>query len=140
MGKVLDSFSDHMKSYPEPESHVLSHHLEASQQDIVETLKNSGAEILINYLPVGSEKATHFYAECALAAGVGLINCMSAFIASDPAWAERFRQVKLPIIGDDIKSQLGATITHRVLADLFKQRGVKVERTYQLNTGGTQIS
>ena len=136
MGRVLDSFSEHMAAYSEQETFVLSHHLEASQQDIVETLKNSGAEILINYLPVGSEKATHFYTECALAAGVGLINCIPAFIASDPAWAERFRQARLPIIGDDIKSQLGATITHRVLADLFKQRGVKVERTYQLNTGG----
>ncbi len=136
MGRVLDGFSDHMASYSESDTFVLSDQREASKQDIVETLKNSGAEILINYLPVGSEKATHFYAECALAANVGLINCIPVFIASDPSWSERFRQANLPIIGDDIKSQLGATITHRALADLFKQRGVKVERTYQLNTGG----
>lgn len=136
MGRVLDSFSEHMTSYSESETFVLSDYLEASKEDIIGTLKNSGAEILINYLPVGSEKATNFYAECALAAGVGLINCIPVFIASDPSWAERFRQAKLPIIGDDIKSQLGATITHRVLSDLFKQRGVKIERTYQLNTGG----
>jgi myo-inositol-1-phosphate synthase len=85
---------------------------------------------------VGSEAATRFYADCALAAGVGFINCIPVFIASDPAWAARFQAAHLPIIGDDIKSQLGATITHRALSDLCKKRGVKIERTYQLNTGG----
>ncbi|RLB07541.1 MAG: inositol-3-phosphate synthase, partial [Deltaproteobacteria bacterium] len=86
--------------------------------------------------PVGSEEATRFYAECALAAGVGFINCIPVFIASDPDWARRFEEKKLPIIGDDIKSQIGATIVHRTLTNLFKKRGVKLDRTYQLNTGG----
>jgi myo-inositol-1-phosphate synthase len=85
---------------------------------------------------VGSEEATRFYAECALEAGVAFINNMPVFIASDPSWAKRFKERNLPIIGDDIKSQLGATIVHRILTDLFKKRGVKLERTYQLNTGG----
>jgi len=102
----------------------------------VRILKKSGAEILINYLPVGSEEATQFYAECALAANLGYINCMPVFIASNPEWAARFKAKNLPIIGDDIKAQLGATITHRVLTDLFKKRGVKLDRTYQINTGG----
>jgi len=90
----------------------------------------------LNYLPVGSEKATRFYAECALEAGVALVNNIPVFIASEPVWAKRFEEKNLPVLGDDIKSQLGATITHRVLTDLFKKRGVKLERTYQLNTGG----
>src|SRR4029077_19027627 len=85
---------------------------------------------------VGSEAATRFYAECALEAGVALVNCMPVFIASDPAWAQRFGEAGLPLIGDDNKAQLGATITHRMLTDLFHKRGVKLERTYQLNTGG----
>jgi myo-inositol-1-phosphate synthase len=91
---------------------------------------------MLNYLPVGSEAATRFYAECALEAGVAFINNIPVFIASAPGWADRFAQRKIPLIGDDIKSQLGATITHRVLTDLFKKRGVKLKRTYQLNTGG----
>ena len=93
-------------------------------------------EILLSYLPVGSEEGTRFYAECALDAGVAFINNMPVFIASNPEWAGRFKEKGIPIIGDDIKAQLGATITHRTLADLFKKRGVKLERTYQLNTGG----
>ena len=99
-------------------------------------LRESEAEILLNYLPVGSEEATRFYAECALDAGLAMVNNIPVFIASDPAWAQRFKERNLPIIGDDIKAQLGATITHRTLTDLFKKRGVKLERTYQLNTGG----
>jgi len=99
-------------------------------------LRESGAEILVSYLPVGSEEATRFYAEACLAAGVSLVNCIPVFIASDPAWSERFRQRGIPIIGDDIKSQLGATIVHRALARLFSERGIRVQRTYQLNTGG----
>jgi myo-inositol-1-phosphate synthase len=87
-------------------------------------------------MPVGSEQATRFYAECALEAGLGFINNMPVFIASDPIWADRFKEKGLPLIGDDIKSQLGATIVHRTLVDLFKKRGVKLTRTYQLNTGG----
>jgi len=90
----------------------------------------------MNYLPVGSEEASRFYAECALEAGVAFVNNIPVFIASDPQWAKRFADKNVPIIGDDIKAQLGATITHRTLTDLFHKRGVKLERTYQLNTGG----
>jgi myo-inositol-1-phosphate synthase len=103
---------------------------------LVKVLRESNAEILLIYLPVGSEKAAHFYAECALDAGVSVVNNIPVFLASDPAWARRFEERGVPIIGDDIKSQLGATIVHRVLADLFKQRGVELDRTYQLNVGG----
>jgi len=91
---------------------------------------------LINYMPVGSEKATKFYAEAALEAGVAFVNCMPVFIASDETWAKKFEDRGIPIVGDDIKSQLGATIVHRVLTKLFQDRGVIVDRTYQLNTGG----
>jgi len=136
MGKVLDGFSDHMKNYDEKHTFVLSSAKESSKEQIVSTLIKSGAEMLLNYLPVGSEKAVRFYADCALEAGAGFINNMPVFIASDPEWAKRFKKKNVPIIGDDIKAQLGATITHRTLADLFRKRGVKIERTYQLNTGG----
>lgn len=136
MGPVLDGFSPHMKDYPESHTFVLAEEKEPSMDEVVAHLKDSGAEILVNYLPVGSEKAVRFYAECALKAGIGFVNCMPVFIASDPEWEARFRQKGLPIVGDDIKAQLGATITHRTIADLFKKRGVKVERTYQINTGG----
>ncbi|MBE9545889.1 MAG: inositol-3-phosphate synthase [Proteobacteria bacterium] len=136
MGKVLDGFADHMKNYDEKKAFLLSDEKEASKEDVVRELRESGTEILLNYLPVGSEEATNFYAECALDAGVGFINNIPVFIASDPEWARRFEDKEIPIIGDDVKSQLGATIVHRVLTDLFKKRGVKLERTYQLNTGG----
>ena len=136
MGKILDGFSDHMKNYDEKYTFVLSDEKEASREDVINVLKESEAEILLNYLPVGSEEGTRFYAECALDAGVAFINNMPVFIASNPEWADRFKEKGIPIIGDDIKAQLGATITHRTLADLFKKRGVKLERTYQLNTGG----
>jgi myo-inositol-1-phosphate synthase len=136
MGKVLDGFSEHMKHYDERSTFVLSDRPEPSKEEVVKILKESGTEILINYLPVGSEEATGFYAECAIDAGVAFINCIPVFIASNPLWAEKFKQNNLPIIGDDIKAQLGATITHRMLADLFKKRGVKIEKTYQINTGG----
>ncbi|NQS98157.1 MAG: inositol-3-phosphate synthase [candidate division Zixibacteria bacterium] len=136
MGRVLDGFSEHMKDFNDECTFVLSDEKEPSAEDIVGALRNSGAEILLNYLPVGSELATRFYAECALEAGIAFINNIPVFIASNPEWAEKFKSKKLPIIGDDIKAQLGATITHRTLADLFKKRGVKLERTYQLNTGG----
>ena len=136
MGKILDGFSDHMKNYDEKYTFVLSDEKEASRENVINVLKESGAEIFLNYLPVGSEETTRFYAECALDAGVAFINNMPVFIASNPEWADRFKEKGIPIIGDDIKAQLGATITHRTLADLFKKRGVKLERTYQLNTGG----
>ncbi len=136
MGRVLDGVSDHMKNYEEKYTFIVSREQEATKADIVNELKNSGAEMLLNYLPVGSEEAVRFYAECALEAGVALINNMPVFIASNPEWAKRFEEKNIPIIGDDIKAQLGATITHRILADLFEKRGVKLDRTYQLNTGG----
>jgi len=136
MGKILDGFSEHMSHHKPDYTFVLSQAVEPTKADVVKILKDTGAEILINYLPVGSEEATNFYAECAIDAGVGLVNCIPVFIASNPLWAEKFKQNNLPIVGDDIKAQLGATITHRTLSDLFKKRGVKLERTYQLNTGG----
>ncbi len=136
MGKVLDGFSEHMADYPEDRTFVLAEEPEPTKEEIVKILKDSGAEVFVNYLPVGSEKAVRFYADCALEAGLGYINNMPVFICSDPKWAKKFQEKNLPIVGDDIKSQLGATITHRILANLFKRRGVKLERTYQLNTGG----
>lgn len=104
--------------------------------DVVGILKETQTDMLINYLPVGSEMATKWYMEQALRAGVGVINCVPVFIASSPYWSERFREAGLPIIGDDIKSQVGATITHRVLTSLFVDRGVRLDHTYQLNFGG----
>ena len=136
MGKVLDGFSEHMKNYEDRYTFVLSEEPEPSKEEIVEVLKASGTEILLNYLPVGSERATSFYAECAIDAEVAFINCIPVFIASNPLWAEKFQRKNIPIVGDDIKAQLGATITHRTLSDLFEKRGVKIERTYQINTGG----
>jgi len=136
MGKILDGFAPHLLNYSEETRLVPAKDKEADQPAVVKELKNSGAEIMINYLPVGSEEAVKFYAHCALDAGLAFINNMPVFIASNPDWAKKFTQRKLPIIGDDIKSQMGATIVHRVLANLFRHRGVKLERTYQLNTGG----
>jgi myo-inositol-1-phosphate synthase len=136
MGRVLDGFAEHMKDYDQKYTFILSDKEEPGEEDVVNILKESGADMFINYVPVGSEKAARFYAECALKASVGFINCMPVFIASDPERGRRFEDKKVPIIGDDIKAQLGATIVHRVLTNLFRDRGVKLERTYQLNTGG----
>ena len=138
MGKILDGFSDHMKDYDEKRTFVLADAAEPTEDEVVKALKESGAEVLLNYLPVGSDQATQFYAGCTLKAGLAFVNNIPVFIASDPegAWARHFKEAGLPIIGDDIKAQLGATITHRTLTDLFAKRGVKLERTYQLNTGG----
>ena len=136
MGQVLDGISEHMADFADDRTFLCSDAKELTKEEIVAELKRSGAEILLNYMPVGSEQAARFYAECALEAGVGFINNMPVFIASDKSFADRFKARNLPIIGDDIKSQFGATITHRVLTDLFSKRGVKLQRTYQLNTGG----
>jgi myo-inositol-1-phosphate synthase len=136
MGRVLDGVSEHMQDYPDDRRFIASDQQQPSREDVVEALRDSRAEVLVNYLPVGSEQAVRFYAECALEAGVAFVNCMPVFIASDPEFAARFEARGVPIIGDDIKAQLGATITHRTLTDLFRKRGVKLERTYQLNTGG----
>ncbi|MCP4037580.1 MAG: inositol-3-phosphate synthase [bacterium] len=136
MGRILDGVASHMQEQPEDRTFLTSDADEATQEEVIAALQQSGADVLVNYLPVGSEKAARFYAECALEAGCALVNCIPVFIASDPAFARRFEDAGLPIVGDDIKAQLGATITHRMLTDLFHKRGVKLERTYQLNTGG----
>ena len=104
--------------------------------DVVSVLRESGADVLVSYLPVGSEAADKFYAQCAIDAKVAFVNALPVFIASDPEWAKKFEDAGVPIIGDDIKSQVGATITHRVMAKLFEDRGVVLDRTYQLNVGG----
>jgi myo-inositol-1-phosphate synthase len=104
--------------------------------DVAQVLRDTGADVLVSYLPVGSEAADRFYAQSALDAGVAFVNALPVFIASDPVWAEKFRAAGVPIVGDDIKSQVGATITHRVLARLFEDRGVQLDRTMQLNVGG----
>ena len=136
MGCLLDGVAPHMADYPEDHTFTVSKEPEKSKEEIVRILQETRTEILLNYLPVGSEKAVRFYAECALEAGCAFINCMPVFIVSDPEWAARFKEKGIPMVGDDIKAQIGATITHRTLANLFKERGVKLERTYQLNTGG----
>ncbi|HAR95454.1 MAG TPA: inositol-3-phosphate synthase [Deltaproteobacteria bacterium] len=133
MGNPLDGISPHMEEYPQHKRFVLS---DRPPEDVEKILLERGVDILINYLPVGSEEAARFYAQCCLETGVSLINCMPVFIGSDPVWTERFREKGIPIVGDDVKSQMGATIIHRTLAKLFAQRGVKIDRTYQLNTGG----
>jgi myo-inositol-1-phosphate synthase len=133
MSPVLDGVATHMRDYPEDQSFRVA---DAPAVDIAAALRASSAEVLICYLPVGSEQAVRHYAEACLEAGVVMVNCVPVFIASDPEWAERFRRAGLPIVGDDIKSQVGATIVHRALARLFGDRGVDLDRTYQLNTGG----
>ncbi|CAM4304560.1 Inositol-3-phosphate synthase [Mycobacterium basiliense] len=104
--------------------------------DVVQALKDAKVDVLVSYLPVGSEEADKFYAQCAIDAGVAFVNALPVFIASDPVWAKKFEDAGVPIVGDDIKSQVGATITHRVMAKLFEDRGVQLDRTMQLNVGG----
>jgi len=133
MGPIMDGFAEHMEDYPEDQRFVPA---DKEPVDVVKVLKESGAEVVVNYLPVGSEEATRFYAQCALEAGCAFVNCIPVFIASDEEWARKFKEKGLPIVGDDIKSQVGATITHRVLATLMSDRGVRIDRTYQLNFGG----
>jgi len=127
-GEVLDGIGKYLSEVIEV--------ADEPEVDLVGLLRETGADVLVSYLPVGSERATRNYAEKALEAGVGFVNCIPVFIAKDQEWAERFRERNLPIIGDDIKSQVGATIVHRVLAKLFGDRGVKLMRTSQLNVGG----
>jgi myo-inositol-1-phosphate synthase len=133
MGNILDGIADHMENYPEERRFIPS---KAKPVNVVKVLKEARADILLNYLPVGSEKATAFYAEACLEAGVSFINCVPVFICSNSVWARRFEERGIPVIGDDIKSQIGATIIHRSLAKLFEDRGVKIDKTYQLNVGG----
>lgn len=136
MGPPLDGVSDHMGRYERSMTYVVSDQVPLNRRQVVDVLKQNQVEVLLNYLPVGSELATHFYAECALEAKCAFVNNIPVFIASNRKWSDRFSSLGLPLMGDDIKSQLGATITHRTLVDLFRKRGVKLERTYQLNTGG----
>ena len=136
MGRRLDGVADHMADYPDDRTFMLADGAEPSKEEVVAVLRDTQADVLMNYLPVGSQAASEFYAECALEAGVAFVNNIPVFIASNPEWADRFAKAGVPIIGDDIKAQLGAPIVHRVLTDLFKKRGVKLDRTYQLNTGG----
>lgn len=136
-GSVLDGFAEHMRTYREHKRFMISdRQRELSKEEVVKELKKSKAEILINYMPVGSQQATEFYAECALEAECAFINCMPVFICSNPDWIARFDEKGLPCLGDDIKSQIGATIIHRILTKLCAERGCKIHRTYQLNTGG----
>jgi myo-inositol-1-phosphate synthase len=133
MGKVLDGISEHMKKYPDDRRFIAAKEKPA---DVLRVLKDSGAEILLNYLPVGSERATAYYAEACLKAGVSFINCIPVFIISNRKWAKRFSDRGIAAIGDDVKSQVGATIIHRVLTRLFEDRGVRIDKTYQMNVGG----
>jgi myo-inositol-1-phosphate synthase len=136
MGNVLDGVASHMKDYPEHQRFVVAEGPSATQAEIEKHIRDCGAEILMNYLPVGSQKATEFYAECCLNTGVSLINCIPVFVVSNPVWAKRFAKAGIPCVGDDVKAQVGATITHRVLTRLMEDRGAKIDATYQLNTGG----
>ena len=133
MGPVLDGVAEHFKDYPEDQAFVLS---KEKPVDVAKELKKSGAEILVNFLPVGSERAVKFYVQEALKANCALVNCMPVFIATDKTWADKFEKKNLPIIGDDIKSQIGATIVHRILSHICSKRGVKIEKSYQINVGG----
>jgi len=133
MGPVLDGVAPHMFNYPEDKRFVVS---DAKPCDVRSELLASRADVLVNYMPVGSEEAARFYAQAALDAGVGFVNCMPVFIASNQQWARRFQEAGVPIVGDDIKSQIGATIVHRALTQLFKDRACAMDRTYQLNIGG----
>jgi myo-inositol-1-phosphate synthase len=133
MGPTLDGISDHMKDYPD---HQAFRPADKEPADVARVLKETRPDILVNYLPVGSQKATEFYAEAALLAGVSLVNCIPVFIVSQSDWGRRFQQKNIPCVGDDIKAQVGATIVHRTLTKLFQDRGVKLDATYQLNTGG----
>jgi myo-inositol-1-phosphate synthase len=127
-GRTLDGIGQYLR-----EDIEISDEEEA---DVTSVLSQSGTDVLVSYLPVGSQKATEWYAERALEAGCGFVNCIPVFIASDPKWRSRFEDAGLPLLGDDIKSQVGATIVHRVLANLFRDRGVRLDHTYQLNVGG----
>jgi myo-inositol-1-phosphate synthase len=136
MGAIFDGVAEHMADFDDDRTFLVADLAQPTKDDVIRELRESGADVLMNYLPVGSQEATEFYAECALEAGVAFVNNIPVFIASNPEWAARFEAAGVPIIGDDIKAQLGATIVHRVLTDLFAKRGVKLDRTYQLNTGG----
>lgn len=133
MGNILDGVSPHFRNYPDEKRFIVAR---KKPCNVAAVLKQTETDILVSYLPVGSEKATAYYAEACLKTGVSFINCVPVFIASDKTWARKFEKRNIPIIGDDIKSQVGATIIHRALIKLFEDRGVKIDKTYQLNVGG----
>ncbi|MGL1957103.1 MAG: inositol-3-phosphate synthase [Colwellia sp.] len=133
MSPILDGCAAHMSEYSAEKAFRPA---DIESANIVDILRKSKAKVLVSYLPVGSQLATEFYADCCLEAGVAMVNCAPCFIASNPVWAKKFKDKNIPIIGDDIKSQVGATIVHRLLTRLFEDRGVSLKRTYQLNTGG----
>lgn len=132
-GPVLDGIAPHMADYPDDAAFRAA---DIEPTDVAAALRASGAEVLVCYMPVGSEQAVKHYAQACLDARVAMVNCVPVFLASDPGWAQKFWEAGVPIVGDDIKSQVGATIVHRALARLFADRGVALDRTYQLNTGG----
>ncbi len=133
MGEILDGVAPHMADFPADQRFVPAGD---KPVDVARVLRETGAEVLVNYLPVGSERAAAHYANACLEAGVSLVNCVPVFIVSDPRWARKFAERGIPCVGDDVKSQVGATITHRTLARLFDERGMRIDSTYQLNTGG----
>lgn len=133
MGEIHDGVAEHMSQYPPEWSFVPS---QEKPVDLERRLRESGAEVMLCYLPVGSQEAVERYARACLATGVSLLNCMPVFIVSNEKWAAEFTERKIPVVGDDVKSQLGSTILHRTIMKLFADRGIKVRHTYQLNTGG----
>ncbi|MBN1436837.1 MAG: inositol-3-phosphate synthase [Sedimentisphaerales bacterium] len=133
MGPINDGVSEHMARYPDDQAFRPA---DAQPVDVAKVLRESQADILVNYLPVGSQKATEYYAEAALQTGVSLVNCIPVFIVSNEKWAQRFAEKGIPCVGDDIKAQVGATIVHRILTRLFRDRGAQLDATYQLNTAG----
>lgn len=133
MGPVLDGIADHLVGYPATDRPCVA---DERPVDVVDTLRRTGAQVLICYLPVGSAEAVRYYAECALAAEVAFINCVPVRVAGDPELAERFTRQGVPIVGDDVRSQVGATIVHQRMVELLCERGYRIERTYQLNVGG----
>ena len=135
---VLDGCAPHMHDYPEDVTFVIDKN--QNPVNITDELKKAKADMLMNYLPVGSEEAVRYLAQCCLDAGVAMVNCMPVFIASDPQWSKKFSDKNLPVVGDDIKAEVGSTIVHRTLAKLFTDRGVKIDRTYQLNVGGNSVT
>jgi len=133
MGPVLDGVADHMKDYPDDKRFIPA---KIEPVDVVKVLKEACADVMVSYLPVGSEEATKYYAQAALDAHVAFINCIPVFIASNNEWIKKFEEKNVPIVGDDVKSQIGATIVHRAITKLCMDRGVKITNTYQLNVGG----
>jgi len=133
MGSVLDGVADHMKDYPEGQTFMLA---DEKPVDVAAELKKTNADVLVSYMPVGSQKAAEYYAQAALDSGSGFVNCMPIFIVSNETWGQKFKDKNIPCVGDDIKSQIGATIVHRALSNLFAKRGVIIDRSYQLNVGG----